>query len=343
LTSKVVYKYIRARVDYNLMEILQVFHIHDGEFPINIQRDSDDGLLFQASQIGKLLGLSNIRASTNDYTDFEKVVKKIDTPGGMQEVTFLTECHSIASDDSNFPRNNTQQRKVQQYDPKTLTLIKTFDGIMEVLRTYPEMSQWGIKTNALNNTVYRDYRWYLIDPDAEWIQYEIPPTVERDVKSSASQYVAKLDKDKKRIENVYISQAEAARANGIQRYQTVCDRVKSGKMYRKGKCYYMFFKDCSEELQSEFIAREQLPEMAYRDGKKISQLHPKTREVVRTFNSITDVRKHFCISHEKIKLACENGEKRKGYFWKYADDQETTIVNTDDDINITVFQSKNMI
>lgn len=47
--------------------------------------------LFQANQIGKLLGISNIHENLRDFSDNEKGVSLTDTPGGKQEIIFLTE------------------------------------------------------------------------------------------------------------------------------------------------------------------------------------------------------------------------------------------------------------
>ena len=47
--------------------------------------------MFRASDIGVVLELSNIRATIVDFDESEKVVNKVDTLGGNQDVTFLTE------------------------------------------------------------------------------------------------------------------------------------------------------------------------------------------------------------------------------------------------------------
>lgn len=47
--------------------------------------------LFKASEIGKILDLTNIRATIQKFDKKYKVVNEIDTPGGKQEVVFLTE------------------------------------------------------------------------------------------------------------------------------------------------------------------------------------------------------------------------------------------------------------
>ena len=72
------------------MDILKAFSLLDTEYQINIQGSLEDPL-FQANQIGKLLGISNIRENLRDFSDNEKGVSLTDTLGGKQETIFLTE------------------------------------------------------------------------------------------------------------------------------------------------------------------------------------------------------------------------------------------------------------
>jgi prophage antirepressor-like protein len=72
------------------MDILKAFSLLDTEYPINIQGTLEDPL-FQANQIGKLLGISNIKDNIKDFTDDEKGADTILTLGGNQKLLFLTE------------------------------------------------------------------------------------------------------------------------------------------------------------------------------------------------------------------------------------------------------------
>jgi prophage antirepressor-like protein len=57
---------------------------------INIQGTPEDPL-FQANQIGALLGLVNVRDAIKEFDDDEKGVGSTDTLGGQQNIMFLTE------------------------------------------------------------------------------------------------------------------------------------------------------------------------------------------------------------------------------------------------------------
>jgi len=70
------------------MEVIKSFTNNNRNITI---LGTHDAPLFRASEIGDVLEMYNIRATIQDFNDTEKVVKEIDTPGGKQKVTFLTE------------------------------------------------------------------------------------------------------------------------------------------------------------------------------------------------------------------------------------------------------------
>ena len=72
------------------MDILKAFSLLDTEYQINIQGTLEDPLC-QANQIGKLLGISNIRENMRDFSEDEKCVSLTDTLTGLKETNFLTE------------------------------------------------------------------------------------------------------------------------------------------------------------------------------------------------------------------------------------------------------------
>jgi prophage antirepressor-like protein len=72
------------------MDIIKAFENNDLTIHVTIQGSHEEPL-FRASDIGTVLGLTNIHATIKDFDQNEKVVNTIDTLGGPQEVMFLTE------------------------------------------------------------------------------------------------------------------------------------------------------------------------------------------------------------------------------------------------------------
>ena len=72
------------------MDIVKAFNTNDLHTEIVIKGSVNDPL-FRASDVGVVLEISNIRTSIMDFDESEKVVHSMNTLGGNQEVTFLTE------------------------------------------------------------------------------------------------------------------------------------------------------------------------------------------------------------------------------------------------------------
>jgi prophage antirepressor-like protein len=72
------------------MDIFRAFNLNDEEHIINIQGTVEDPL-FQANQVCDLLGIKSFRSSIIDFTDEHKVLLKVKTAGGLQDVIFFTE------------------------------------------------------------------------------------------------------------------------------------------------------------------------------------------------------------------------------------------------------------
>lgn len=205
-------------------------------------------------------------------------------------------------------------RKIQKYDACTLKLIETYNGIIEVIRTHPHVSTFGIKNAATNNTVYNGYRWYFLDRDMENKEYELPETVH--INSSVARLVAMVNKDKTHIEAVFKSQQAAMEGIGITRKQTINDAIKKQRLY-KNTYYFVFYDDCSDDLKNEYLLRAELPQQNAK-GKRINQIDIKTKQVITTYNCISEVIKNVCISRASVLRACINNEPHIGYLWSFA-------------------------
>jgi prophage antirepressor-like protein len=72
------------------MEVVKAFNENNLHTDIIIKGDYNNPL-FRASDIGEILEMGNIRSTIQNFDKSEKVVHSIDTLGGSQQVTFLTE------------------------------------------------------------------------------------------------------------------------------------------------------------------------------------------------------------------------------------------------------------
>lgn len=72
------------------MEIVKAFTTNNLHTEIIIKGTINDPL-FRASDIGQILDMTNIRTNIQNFDNTEKVIYTIETQGGTQQVTFLTE------------------------------------------------------------------------------------------------------------------------------------------------------------------------------------------------------------------------------------------------------------
>lgn len=70
------------------MDILKAFSLLDTDYQINIQGTLEDPI-FQANQIGRLLGISNMSENLRGFDSEEKGLFLTHTLGGTQEMVFL--------------------------------------------------------------------------------------------------------------------------------------------------------------------------------------------------------------------------------------------------------------
>ena len=81
--------------------------------------------------------------------------------------------------------------------------------------------------------------------------------------------------------------------------------------------YWKFWEDCSEEMKTEFLKHNSLPEKYKTStGKKVVQIDPITNKELKIYNSQREVVKLFQISSLTLKTVSDNGSICNGYKWK---------------------------
>jgi prophage antirepressor-like protein len=72
------------------MEVVKAFTENELHTEIVI-KGTMESPIFRASDVGEVLEMGNIRTTIQHFDDTEKVVHSMDTLGGIQNITFLTE------------------------------------------------------------------------------------------------------------------------------------------------------------------------------------------------------------------------------------------------------------
>lgn len=217
-------------------------------------------------------------------------------------------------------RKFTQGRgfKVQRYTPDGKTLLQTYESAICALRdtSLDSPSRTRINEAVKNNTVYKDYRWTLLDrklPDDT--HQELEETV-YEVIDIRKGFVAMLNLDKNQIVKVFKHQKYAGIDRKFKSSAPICSAIKNGT--QSGGFYFKMWYNCSDELQSEYLSRESLPEKYVGGGQRIAKLHPVTGNTMKVYSSIAEVTKEFRFSRASLFNAIENEFISKGYRWTLA-------------------------
>jgi prophage antirepressor-like protein len=216
-------------------------------------------------------------------------------------------------------RSHTQTKgsKVQRYSEDTKVLLKTYDSAISALRD-PELdapSRPMINESAKKNTLYKGFRWALLDREFPDDTFQILDSTV-DSKIVHKGFVAMLNLNKDKIIKVYCDQKEA----GIDRHFTSSASI-ANAIKRESKSSGHYFKmwfNCSQELKDEYLSRETLPSLRVAsNGKQIQKLHPITKEILQVYSSVNDVVKDYQIGRGTLYKAIESNIIKKGYFWKF--------------------------
>lgn len=74
------------------MDIVRVFNYNNSDYTINLtHRAVGDEILFDASSVERVLDIKNIRQTIRDFDDDKRVTLAVDTAGGSQMKTYLTQ------------------------------------------------------------------------------------------------------------------------------------------------------------------------------------------------------------------------------------------------------------
>lgn len=222
------------------------------------------------------------------------------------------------------PTSNSTGPIVQLYHKDNLhKVVQVFNSIMEATRDFNYNNKTAsftcIKKANQHKIVYLDHRWHFISNRQEvdlHKQRDIGETVITQERKQGQ--IAMLNIDKTKIINVFKMAKDAAKSVS-QHPSAMCSAIKYVSPLNNH--YWLRWENVSVSLRNEFLESNILPVRPKNiRGMKIELLHPNSNEVVKTFNSYTDVQKELRISIRKVKELIENNEIYKGkYRFRFCD------------------------
>jgi prophage antirepressor-like protein len=212
--------------------------------------------------------------------------------------------------------NGAKIPKIYQYNPDDLkTPINIYDSPSELERKLNYISLPALKRASQNNTIYKNYRWLYVKR-VEQPPEQISDTIITKFKSPEIRFIAMIDIKKTKILAVYASQKEAVEARNMK-----CNSFTRAiqQQHISSGHYWNFFDDCSNEMKTEYLKNNVLPEKLLSPiGVKIQKIDPITKNIIAVYNTKRDIVKKYQISYIKLNSLINNAtdEIYNGFIWK---------------------------
>ena len=208
--------------------------------------------------------------------------------------------------------NKTFGPRLQKINPDTLTVVKVYEYLEEVIKeSNNTIKRPSIEKAIKEATVYQGFRWNYVARDQEPTDTaNLPPT--KQIKTPSVGYIAKLDAEQTHIINIYIDRKTAATENGFSA-SGLDTPVKNKKTVRGNM--YMLFSECNQKIQDEFIAQKctDKPLLLFKDG--IGQ-YDTEQKLVREFACKYDCINELKMSDKTMSRALEKNAEYNGFFYK---------------------------
>jgi hypothetical protein len=256
---------------------------------------------------------SNDNAVLQELLNANKVmINKIDAlENSMKEM--LQKFNSMQTkvvSNFNEPLANLGPR-LQCINPETLQLTKVYETVTECMKENNKIKRPSINKAIEQNTVYCGFRWLLVDRQLDPnVITHIEPT--KPTRTQNLGYIAKLNKDKTEIINVYLDRKTAAECNGYASSSSLEHIVKNGIL--SNESYYTLYDNCEEDLKGDFIAKNgDADPLLYKNG--VGQFDSNLN-LVREFACKYDCIKMLHISDKTLEKALKNNVMYDGTYFK---------------------------
>ena len=156
--------------------------------------------------------------------------------------------------------------RLQKINPETLMLVKVYESVTECLKEYNYTVKRPSITKAVaENTIYQGFRWAFVDRELDPnIISNLEPTKPTRLQNIG--YIAKLNKEKTEIINVYLDRKVASKENGYISSSALDNHVKKHTL--TNGFFYILYNDCNDEIKTKFVNEKNKGKMPllYKDG-----------------------------------------------------------------------------
>ena len=202
--------------------------------------------------------------------------------------------------------------RLQKINPETLQLVKVYETIAECMKENSDIKRPSINKAIEECTIYNGFRWLLVDRSLDPnIILNIKPT--KITRAQNLGYIAKLNKEKTEILNVYLDRKTAAAENDYSSSSALDNPVKNYTITNGH--YYALYDSCEEDLKEEFISKNNNKEpILYKNGVGQYDLE---NNLIQEFICKYDCIKSLHISDKTLEKALTKSILYNGNYFKY--------------------------
>jgi phage anti-repressor protein len=199
--------------------------------------------------------------------------------------------------------------RLQKIHPETLQILHVYETVTECMKEDHAMKRPSINKAVRENTVYRGFRWQLVDRelDPNTIQ-TLEPTKATKVQKNG--YVAKVNQEQTEIIHVYLDRKTAAQCNQYPSIASLDNTVKNHTI--KDGYYYQLYEECDALLKNQF-QKKHGNILLYHDGIGQYDAH---HILLTEFASKFDCTVRARISQKSLSKVLDKPIQYKEYYFK---------------------------
>lgn len=198
--------------------------------------------------------------------------------------------------------------RLQKIHPDTFELLHVYETVTECMKEDHAMKRPSINKAVRENTIYRGFRWQLIDRNLDSHIIQIQPTKATKVQKNG--YVAKVNKDQTEIIHVYLNRKTASQCNQYPSIASLDNTVKNHTI--KDGYYYQLYEECDALLKNQF-QKKHGKVILYHDG--IGQ-YDSNHTLLTEFSSKFDCTSRSGISQKSLAKVLDKSIPYKEYYFK---------------------------
>ena len=248
--------------------------------------------------------------STHDTTLLQLLLQKVQTleSSNKEILSRLNAMQTKTVTACSQPDSHLGPR-LQKIHPDTLQIIHVYETVTECMKEDHAMKRPSINKAVRENTVYRGFRWQLVDRelDPHTIQ-TLEPTKATKVQKNG--YIAKINQEQTEVIHVYLDRKTAAQCNKYPSIASLDNTVKNHTI--KDGHYYQLYGECDALLKNKFQARHEKV-ILYHDGIGQYDAH---HNLLTEFSSKFDCTTQFGISQKSLAKVLDKPILYKEYYFK---------------------------